>query len=63
MKPIPYIIKEALDVNEGDNPMAKFLCNYYRELLNKANVHNNQVVTNRDSGFIELHKKYGDSLE
>lgn len=63
MKSVPHIIKEALDHEDEYNPMANFLSGYYGELLRRANVHKPQVVTNKDKGFIGLHKQYGDSLD
>ena len=62
-KSTSHMIKEALDVNEGQNPMANFLQIYYGELLRKADEHKKIVQTNQDEGFIQLHKKYGDSLD
>ena len=56
MKPVRNLIKEALDDENYYNPSASFLRNYYDMLLRKANEHKNIVQTNRDDGFIEIHK-------
>lgn len=58
---VPYLIREALNLNGGNNRIALFLRSYYTELLKKANEHHMVVQTNRDRGFIEIYdenKKY-----
>lgn len=53
---VPHFIKEALDYNNGNNSYAVFLREYYRSLIRKADLHKKVVQTNRDDGFITIHK-------
>jgi hypothetical protein len=51
-------IKESLEYNDGNNTGAKFLCNYYQELLGIADTHHKVVQTNKDRPLHEAFAKY-----
>lgn len=53
---VSEFIKTTLDSEDVNNGGTKFLREYYNLLLRKADEHKKIVQTNKDIGFIGIHK-------